>query len=397
MKVYISSSRRDVEQAQRVVTGLTRAGYDVVRIDDQIIPGENWMAAIHSGLETADIAVVIWSPFSINSESIRSEAAMSMKLEKLVQITTPDLDSKLIPVPFNRLNTLTLQNDDVWLDQFKKIAPIIHHRQSALDENNSNVREAKPSHNTDDKKVVSVGSRPNAPKDSDEKRPNVFISYSRKDTEACEMCFNLLREAGLTPWYDKDLGSGNFREKIVSRIEEAPIFVLLLSTNSMASPNVSKELGVASQKGAHVFPISIDGTNETGLTQAFAYELSQLNIFSGSIANTENWDTIISTVHGTLRELAEIEDEVVSQKSVERNQTYGSSTGYRLSFANLLGFAVLCSIQLSGGLMLLQAALPNWSVTHRLSILGLASAFVLPGAAVTTMIIRRALTARQPL
>jgi len=132
--------------------------------------------------------------------------------------------------------------------------------------------------------------------EAEERGYDVFISYSRKDTNACELVFKMLVERDLVPWYDKDMGTGAFKTKIDERISKSSVFVLLLSQNSVGSSNVSKELSMAVSSDRLIIPISIDGIVAKDLRGSFRYELIELNIFNADPAAPESWAEVVKTI-----------------------------------------------------------------------------------------------------
>ena len=77
----------------------------------------------------------------------------------------------------------------------------------------------------------------------------VFISYSRRDTDVLESIVSELEAAGIDVWLDReDITPGKqWRKQIVEGIDTAEAFILNLSPNSAASDNVSKELNLAEE------------------------------------------------------------------------------------------------------------------------------------------------------
>ena len=77
----------------------------------------------------------------------------------------------------------------------------------------------------------------------------VFISYSRRDSETIESIVSQLEEEGIDVWLDReDIKPGQqWRKQIVEAIDTAEAFVLNLSPDSGASDNVLKELNLAEE------------------------------------------------------------------------------------------------------------------------------------------------------
>jgi len=77
----------------------------------------------------------------------------------------------------------------------------------------------------------------------------VFISYSRRDSETVENIISQLEAAGIDAWLDReDIKPGKqWRSQIVEAIDTAEAFILHLSPDSGASDNVLKELNLAEE------------------------------------------------------------------------------------------------------------------------------------------------------
>lgn len=104
--------------------------------------------------------------------------------------------------------------------------------------------------------------------------PNVFISYSRKDTQQALTIAERLRTEGLSVWIDQHgIGAAEqWATKIASSIRECSSFLLLLSPASIVSENVLKELSLASEKSKRIVPVDISG--QIALPVSFEYALA---------------------------------------------------------------------------------------------------------------------------
>ena len=88
----------------------------------------------------------------------------------------------------------------------------------------------------------------------------VFISYSRRDSEFAHCLSEALAAKGFKTWLDMSsiqIGS-IWREEIVNAIERSTYFVVLLSSRSIYSDNVSKELSIAESANVAILPVLID-------------------------------------------------------------------------------------------------------------------------------------------
>jgi len=77
----------------------------------------------------------------------------------------------------------------------------------------------------------------------------VFISYSRRDSETVESIVSQLDAEGIDAWLDREeIKPGKqWRKQIVEAIDTAEAFILHLSPDSGASDNVLKELNLAEE------------------------------------------------------------------------------------------------------------------------------------------------------
>ena len=87
----------------------------------------------------------------------------------------------------------------------------------------------------------------------------IFISYSRKDSEVVDRLNQKLAAAGLDVWLDReDMQGGDlWRRQIVEAIANCSAFVIILSPNSVQSNNARKELDIAEEKSRRIIPVMI--------------------------------------------------------------------------------------------------------------------------------------------
>jgi adenylate cyclase len=105
--------------------------------------------------------------------------------------------------------------------------------------------------------------------------PDIFISYSRKDSEQAIELAEKLRASGMAVWLDQYgiEAASNWSGEIVEAIWSCKAFVLLLSKSSLNSDNVVKELSIASEKKKPIIPLEFGAVE---LTKDFAYQLAGL-------------------------------------------------------------------------------------------------------------------------
>ena len=91
---------------------------------------------------------------------------------------------------------------------------------------------------------------------------DVFISYSRKDSEIVKRFADELHKAGYRCWLDVDgVETGDeFKSKIVTAIKESELFLFFSSQASNRSPWTVKEVNVAVSLKKTIIPIKLDAT-----------------------------------------------------------------------------------------------------------------------------------------
>ena len=89
---------------------------------------------------------------------------------------------------------------------------------------------------------------------------DIFISYSRKDTQIVDQFVRSLTDAGYRVWIDrKGIYSGDqFKAKIVRAIKDSAIVLYFSSVNSNASEWTVKEISYSLKKGKTIIPIKLD-------------------------------------------------------------------------------------------------------------------------------------------
>jgi formylglycine-generating enzyme required for sulfatase activity len=102
--VFISYKKEDFAIAERIATALRHQGLSVWW-DDQLTARESWDATIEKELETASAVVVLWTPRSVGSEWVRTEAHYAAERSKLIPVT---VEESSIPIAFLLRQTIPL-------------------------------------------------------------------------------------------------------------------------------------------------------------------------------------------------------------------------------------------------------------------------------------------------
>lgn len=88
----------------------------------------------------------------------------------------------------------------------------------------------------------------------------VFISYSRMDSDTVKGIYERLQKAGIKCWLDENgMYSGvSYKKVIVDAIKHVKAVLFMSSVNSNASLNVISEISLASKYGKKIIPIRLD-------------------------------------------------------------------------------------------------------------------------------------------
>jgi hypothetical protein len=98
--VFISHSRKDKDFVGELKEALEKHGYDVWVDVEDILPTEDWLAGVYSGIEKADAFVFVISSDSTRSKDCQRELDHAVEHNKrLVPIMHRSVDDKEVPKP----------------------------------------------------------------------------------------------------------------------------------------------------------------------------------------------------------------------------------------------------------------------------------------------------------
>jgi hypothetical protein len=96
---------------------------------------------------------------------------------------------------------------------------------------------------------------------------DIFLSYSRRDSELMQRLRDDLRQAGFAVWTDEDLETGtpSWQRAIEAAIEEARCVVAILSPEAKQSKLVEIEVSIAEENGIRIFPVLARGDDRSAV------------------------------------------------------------------------------------------------------------------------------------
>src|ERR1700685_1762328 len=103
---------------------------------------------------------------------------------------------------------------------------------------------------------------------------DVFVSYASQDASVANSIVENLERHGIKWWIaPRDVTPGSqYVDEIVGAINDARVFVLVLSEHAVSSPRVGRELERAASKRRRIIVLR---TNAAPLTRSFEYFLSE--------------------------------------------------------------------------------------------------------------------------
>ena len=111
-----------------------------------------------------------------------------------------------------------------------------------------------------------------------EKKLTIFVSYTTKDLESATRLHDALKAHNFDVWFApeslKEKGGDYYTNEIVKGLNSADLFLIVVSENSMNSPEVNSELNLAFHHPKYIIPVRLDRSELLG---NFAYFLGSRN------------------------------------------------------------------------------------------------------------------------
>ncbi len=127
---------------------------------------------------------------------------------------------------------------------------------------------------------------------------DIFISYSRHDTEIVNKIVSILEHEGFKIWIDKNgIESGDaFKHVIVKAIEQSSCVLFFSSIASNSSKWTAKEIGVAAYENKCIIPILIDNSK---YNPEVKFDL--INLDHIDFSDIRQWEEPLKRLLNTLR------------------------------------------------------------------------------------------------
>ena len=133
-----------------------------------------------------------------------------------------------------------------------------------------------------------------------EKQYQVFISYSTIDSETAFSLLRVLEDYGLRCWIaPRDIPQGAVWADAIDRgIQESQCFVVIVSSNSISSKQVPKEVALAVTSCEGIFPFRID---KSALEGSFRYYLSDYQFVDAQQEREEKMKELACAIRAALK------------------------------------------------------------------------------------------------
>lgn len=281
--VFICYSTLNSEQRNEVVKIISQYGVTTWNHDKDIRKGEDHQAAILRGIEEADNFIFFISPNSVESEHCQREYRHAIKHNKRIiplLIATTDIQlgsyglfeglaaMQYIDFTDNRKASDYEQDIDEILTILKRDKQYhLEHKQLLTKAIKWKRQSMKPvfllrGFNLDNAQTwyrINEDRRQYSPTALHHEfiaaseaakgslSTEVFISYSRKDSDFARKLNNALQEAGKTTWFDQEsiASSADFQTEIYKGIQTADNLMFIISPDSINSPYCQDEVSFA--------------------------------------------------------------------------------------------------------------------------------------------------------
>ena len=133
---------------------------------------------------------------------------------------------------------------------------------------------------------------------SPDRRPSVFVSYSRANKARVDVVVRWLTEWGYRVWIDvADIGGGeDWRSAVRRAVEAADVLIVAVSRSSLESPVVEWEVELAEDAGKLIIPIKFGRIPD--LETSLQRRLSLLNHISFADGNNRGLARLLKSLGG---------------------------------------------------------------------------------------------------
>jgi WD40 repeat protein len=288
-QVFLSSSEKDNTIKEKIRQTLMREGFTVWTNQTDIKTGTAFEEEINKGIEGANNFVYLISPEALQSSYCYLELTHAFATNKrIIPLLIEKTDIELIPSQLQKLQFIDLTEYEDWEKYRSSIDKLLKelNRDAAYHESHKVllVKALKWQHQTHNPSVLLRGynlqhfeawlkvakqrkESPPLPLQEEfiiaslnQHKPSsleVFISYSRADSDLARRLNEALTSLGKLTWFDQEsIASGeDFQQEIYRGIETSDNFLFIISPKSINSPYCSDEVEYAQKLNKRIITI----------------------------------------------------------------------------------------------------------------------------------------------
>jgi len=288
-QVFLAYAEENRDSAEQIRKLLRRQGFTVWISAADIPAGANFQTIIEEGIEEADNIVYLMSPAAIRSPFCQHEIEYALRLRKrVIPILIEAIALEQIPLSLRNLQHIDLTDQGLDADNFDGLNPLIkilkqdeiyheehkilltkalkwerQHQNPSILLRGYNLRHAeawlKVANTRDQYQPTSL--QETFIQESLRQPPlsslDVFISYSRADSDFARTLNDALQLQGKTTWFDQEsIATGtDFQQEINRGIACCDNFLFILSPRSLNSPYCRDEVTYAAQHHKRMIPV----------------------------------------------------------------------------------------------------------------------------------------------
>ncbi|MBF2025426.1 MAG: TIR domain-containing protein [Oscillatoriales cyanobacterium C42_A2020_001] len=304
-QVFISWASGDRALMEQFRYCLIRENLTVWVSKTDIQTGADFQQEINHGIEEADNVVYLISPASLKSPYCQQEIQYALSLNKrIIPLLICPTDLNLIPPELRSLHFINFADNTTQAQYERDVAKLIkilnqdadyyeehkilltkalkwdrQHRNPSVLLRGYNLRHAESwlkiaQHREQHHPIPLIEEFIHESLRQPEGVPlDVFVSYSRKDSEFARRLNDALQIHGKTTWFDQEniaAGSSDFQQEIYRGIENSDHFLFVISPSSIDSPYCSSEVEYATKLNKRIITVLIQPVNPAKLPPGLA-------------------------------------------------------------------------------------------------------------------------------
>jgi len=328
-QVFLSYAVEDKEVMVKIRNSLRRECITVWTNQSDIQTGEVFAAAIQRGIEQADNVVYLLSPDSLQSDYCQQEWQYALSLNKrIIPVLVRDTPLEEIPNLLRHLQYIDLtdnvKDEDYRLDESQLLRVIrqdaayynehkilltkalkwdSQHRNPSILLRGYNLRHAEAWLKVAKQRTsyLPTGLQEEFIAESLRQPPasslDVFISYSRADSDFARQLNDALQMQGKTTWFDQEsIASGTeFQVEIYRGIEVCDNFLFILSPPSVDSPYCADEVEYAVKLNKRIVTVLYRPINSATLHPELA-KVQRINFNQDEQGFWANFNQLVRTL-----------------------------------------------------------------------------------------------------